>query len=362
MIEPVHLTDEQLSRYADRSLDPAALLAADDHLSACEVCRDRLLGARQAARIRDLRANLSGHLDYDQLAAFAEDTAPATVAAHLADCEMCRAEAEDLRRFRLEITTPQPTVIPMPARRRLWRLPLAAAVVLGCSITYWVTHHSPVKAPAIASVPAAAPHAPAEPSLSADEKQVLQLALDGRRLPSSPSLGRLESGHGALLGGASDSNGFAVREPAGTVVLDDRPQFSWNAAPGATAYVVSIFDREFRKVAESPAITSTTWRSEQPLARSSVYNWQVTAHTAEGNLRAPVPPAPEARFQIAPLETAEEIARARRDHAANHVLIAALCARAGALDDASRELDLLAASDPELASTLRQSLPAAWHR
>ena len=51
-----------------------------------------------------------------------------------------------------------------------------------------------------------------------------------------------------------------------------------------------------------------------------------------------------------------QIEDARRDHPANHLLLAVLMARAGALDDAERELDALASTDAATAQSLRLSL------
>ena len=73
-------------------------------------------------------------------------------------------------------------------------------------------------------------------------------------------------------------------------------------------------------------------------------------------MKAPVPPAPEARFQVVSAETAAEIDSARREHPANHLLLAVLYARAGALDDAAGEIESLAATDPAAAASLRASL------
>jgi hypothetical protein len=141
-------------------------------------------------------------------------------------------------------------------------------------------------------------------------------------------------------------------------VLDTRPVFRWQAVPGASKYVVAIFDDRFQKVAESSAVTAAEWTPEQPLARGRIYNWQVTAHIGARTLRSPVPPAPEARFQIAAVDTVAQIENARRDHPANHLLLAVLLAKAGALDESAQELDALAAVDPATAQSLRQSLQA----
>jgi hypothetical protein len=137
-------------------------------------------------------------------------------------------------------------------------------------------------------------------------------------------------------------------------VVSDRPLFRWQPSPGATHYVVAIFDEDFRRAAESPAVTATEWQPENPLPRTRVLNWQVTATGGGRTVRAPQPPAPEARFEIVSAASAAEIETARRDHPANHLLLAVLLSRAGAVDEAAHELDALAQTDPALADTLRQ--------
>jgi hypothetical protein len=122
--------------------------------------------------------------------------------------------------------------------------------------------------------------------------------------------------------------------------------------------VVAVFDERFQKIAESPAVSAAEWTPEQPLARGRVYNWQVTAHLGGKTLRAPAPPAPEARFLIAGSDVLRQVETARREHPGNHLLLAVWMARVGALDEASRELDALGVSDAAAAEALRQSLKA----
>jgi hypothetical protein len=123
-----------------------------------------------------------------------------------------------------------------------------------------------------------------------------------------------------------------------------------------------VFDENFERVVESPAVTATEWQPYRPLARGRIYNWQVTATIAGKTIHAPTPPAPEARFQVVAQESADRIEMARREHPTNHVLLAALYAKAGDVVNAGKELDQLAATDPPTAAALRQSLKQTWHR
>jgi hypothetical protein len=245
----------------------------------------------------------------------------------------------------------------MPVRKSPSRMPVwaaaAAGLILCAGIAFRVLHHEQpvVEAPPVAQV---AP--PAEPALAPDQQAAVQLALSTHTLQRAEVLDRLITKRGVLLGAPGEAKSFAVNAPLGTTVLQDRPVFRWDAVAGAGKYVVAVFDDRFQKVAESPALTATEWTPEQPLARGRIYNWQVTAHIGAKTLRSPVPPAPEARFQVADPEVAMQIENARRDHPGNHLLLAVLLAKAGALDDASQELDALAATDAATAKALRDSL------
>lgn len=361
MQQPSHPTEDQFVRYHARALAPAELLEVADHVAQCDACRDRLYIQEQAAvQLRALRADVSRHLEYEEIVAAAEGAAPASLERHLADCGLCRAEVDDLRNFRTGLKREAQAPIPMPvspAKPSRWRMAMAAALVLlaaGLSIRFPSPgHRSPQPAPVAASQQ---PPRPSEAPLTATESAAVETALAGHRLERSPVLDRVITRRGVLLGAAPAAASFDLIGPMGTAVISDRPLFRWSAAPGATGYVVAIFDENFAKVTASPALTGSEWQPDQPLRRGRVYNWQVTATIGGKSVNAPVPPAPEARFQVVTTEAAAEIEAAQREHPANHVLLAALYAKAGDLDDAARELDALSATDPATAAPLKESL------
>ena len=250
---------------------------------------------------------------------------------------------------------PRTTVIAMPVRKKATRVPawagIAAGLVLVAGLSFWSVRKHPSVPPQV-QVQTREP----EPPLGPGQQAAVQLALRSHKLERAPVLDRLIAKRGVLLGVPGEARTFEISGPMGTTVLDDRPTFRWQAVRGATEYVVSVFDEKFQKLIESPALTSAEWRPEQALPRGAIYNWQVTAKLGGVNLRAPQPPAPEARFEVASAADALSIDAARRDHPGNHLLLAVLMAKAGALDDAAREVDALAATDAPTAEALRQSL------
>jgi hypothetical protein len=356
-----HLTEEQFSRYQRRTLEPAELLDVDQHIAQCEECLARLWReSGSVPALRDLRSQLSEHLDYDQIVACAEGTSSTAWEQHLAECDLCRTEVSDLRQFRTELSTASQTakVIAMPARKTSWRLPayaaIAAGTVLVAGLSFWALRKQ--SQPIAPPVQTAKTLQPVEPALLPEQQAAVDLALATGKLGRAPVLGRLIAKRGVLLGAPAEARTFEIGSPMGTTVLSDRPAFRWQPVEGAKKYVVSVFDADFREVAESPALTSAVWQPEQSLARGRIYYWQVTATVGGSTLRAPMPPAPEARFQVVRDGEAVEIESARRDHPGNHLLLAVLMANAGALDDAAVELDALAATDAATAQTLRESL------
>lgn len=106
-----HLNEDRLERFRLRELPPEELLAADEHLSACEGCRLRLAGAAELRGMAGaLRADLAraageeAHLAYEQFEAYADGLLRGTelraVETHLADCATCAEEARDLLQLR----------------------------------------------------------------------------------------------------------------------------------------------------------------------------------------------------------------------------------------------------------------------
>jgi hypothetical protein len=106
-----HLSIEVMNGYARRALPPLDLLAADDHLEACGVCRERIsddAGLKEAIRsllqaLQPDEAQEAGHLSYEQLETHAEGglsrAEKEIVDAHLGWCELCAAEARDFAAF-----------------------------------------------------------------------------------------------------------------------------------------------------------------------------------------------------------------------------------------------------------------------
>lgn len=161
-----HLSTEEKGRYLERAMSPPELLAADDHLAACESCRRSLAeratpGASFQTLLSSYRAAPdSPHLTYEQLATYVDhesnEREREAIAGHLGACSQCREEVRDLFAFK-ESMAASPVQEAVPVReagraswslaafwQRIWhtnalRLAGSAAVLLlAVGLTLWL--------------------------------------------------------------------------------------------------------------------------------------------------------------------------------------------------------------------------------
>jgi hypothetical protein len=171
-------------------------------------------------------------------------------------------------------------------------------------------------------------------------------ALSNQRAPESPFLAGLNRRGSSLMGGPDEGQRFAIIEPAGKVLLTNRPTFKWTRFDGASGYVVEIYDAQFNLVSSSPTLTDVSWTPPQ-LTRGRVYSWQVKAISGGQEFIAPHPSAPQAKFRILDQAETTEIARARREYPSSHLLLGLLYARAGLVAEAEREFRALQNANPD---------------
>jgi anti-sigma factor RsiW len=441
-----HLSGQQIESWRRKTVPPAELLAIDDHLAACEACRSLLLAPEPQAAFAGLRAEMraaareeSEHLASELLAAYLDgelDEVDREIAeSHLALCEPCTEELQELRAFKALMSTypaaeyrpaPKPGLAGRLRGLRLFPavlLPLGtagAAAAAALAVFYvgvqplrdqvaservradrLVASNAQLQQDATAAADLrtrltrlegdaerarreaerlrkenerlkSAPPQPAPPPASQGGTQLalndggggllrdpqgrlvrtqplpasVQAAVEQQKLDTPVLMASLIGDRDIVRGGGDQ--GFAVTGPAGTVVLSDRPAFSWRAMPRATGYVVSVYDAELNRVAASGPITGTSWRPEQPLARGGVYQWEVTALRGQDEIgKAPSPPAPEAKFKVLEADRAAALREAQRVHAGSRLTLGILYAEAGLLDEAERELRGLRQANPD---------------
>lgn len=314
-----HLSDSEIDGFRRSSLDPARLLVAGEHITECSICRSRILPDNiLSAKLDHLQQEFMRHLTDEELAAWVDAGPvddPHFVEAHLERCSSCRQELADLHGFQQKLK---------PARRSLnrsatWGVLAAAAVLIIAVVAQ--------------RKPAAAPDAARTTPVDMRRPEV---AILPREVERAPILDQLFRPEGKLLGDDAQ-HAYHALSPVGIVTMSDRPQFRWEAIPGASDYVVGVYDKDFEKLVESPKIDSARWIPADPLPRGIRLSWQVTATVNGKPVRLPVPPAREAVFEVMSAETAKTINEARDLQHASPVELGLLYARAGALEDAEAE-------------------------
>ncbi len=391
----MHLTEKQLSEYANRTRSPAELLCVDDHLANCADCCKKLSSVLQANSggngavnflIRELTATAEDfHLSFAQIAAYVDQQLGAperqVITDHLHLCHTCQSEIEDLQAFQQTLAqslsgTPKPTGKPKwwetvktlrPGARWFWPAAAAVGLVLVAFVFYGrkppapIASQSPIAPTAIVTPTTSnsPPNSPAplptpSPAAPLAEERAVQMALATGRLEIPAEVKSLRAKGGNLLSGKPGEAAFAVVAPQGVMIESDQPRLQWSSLSGAKQYVVTITDQSFNEVARSQSLTTTNW-IPQKLERGRAYQWQVTATTAEGKeLTAPSPAAPEARFKVISNDALSTVRRARQRYAASHLELGVIYARAGLLADAEQEFKVASNQSPLARRLLEQ--------
>ena len=180
--------------------------------------------------------------------------------------------------------------------------------------------------------------------LPANYRNLVTKALSTQRIEKSSQLQGLTRPPSSLMSSDNQKDQFSVLEPAGSVLLTDKPAFRWSTLDGATGYVVEVYDAQFNLVTSSPQLSNPSWTTTLP--RGIVYSWQVKAIKDGQEITSPRPPAPQAKFRVLDQTKANELARAKRAYSSSHLTLALLYAEAGLLKEAEQELRLVRRSNP----------------
>ena len=404
-----HLTQKQIEDFSQHRLGAAELLALGDHVAECEGCRLRVEtgmngdAAFFAMHGETFGEEVSQHLTADQMAEYVDKHLSREsfqmVNDHLAGCEQCLLQVEDLRAFRNEIAPSldreyKPIPVPAAAAKESWLsrfgflfrvspIPAfggAALAVLLLAVIAWLVWRTPKESEpqiVVAPTPISQPSPSSEPAppqpqpvtvvaqlndggrvLSLDQegklsgaddlppayKNLVTKALSTQRIDKSPQLQGLTRPPSSLMSTDSQKDQFSVLEPAGSVLLTDKPAFRWSTLDGATGYVVEVYDEQFNLVTSSPQLSNPSWTT--PLPRGKVYSWQVKAIKDGQEITSPRPPAPQAKFRVVDQAKANELAQAKRAYGSSHLTLALLYADAGLLKEAEQELRLLRRTNP----------------
>jgi hypothetical protein len=330
------------------------------------------LESKVARTVSSLEALLGGqepgHATYEELAALVDGTLDNVqeeiVRTHLDDCAMCAAELAALREV---AQPPRPVVVDHGAWGRTFWL-VAALLIVAIGIGSWlVTRPSPEPMPGQtpATVRNVVELRDAGGTIALDERGQVHgvagplagtaAALLQAPLLAPPAVLAAVRTVAPVLRGSHEQQ-LAVVAPAGRVVLEDRPQFSWSGARGS-ARVTVYEESSAKRVATSEAVRGGVWTPSAPLPRGVTLVWQV----ASGDELAPSADSGPARFRIVDAQAAARIGEARQT--GSHLLLGKAFADAGLRDDAEAELRQLVALNPQspVARSLLASV-ASWPR
>ena len=198
--------------------------------------------------------------------------------------------------------------------------------------------------------------------LPAAYEGLVRAALTSGQVEISHAARELVGKRETLMGGRDTLNSFSLVSPVGEVVASRTPAFRWSPLPGATSYVVAIFDSNLNQVDASPPLPKPGWAAQKFLRRGAVYTWQVTAMKGANEIIiSPGAGRSDAKFRVLDVTQYEELASAERTYKGSHLLMGLLYARAGLLDDARREFTALQKANPDssVAKELLRSVRAA---
>ncbi|MFL6279668.1 MAG: hypothetical protein ACJ731_06130 [Vicinamibacterales bacterium] len=341
-----------MDRLRDGSLPPALVAAVGGHAATCESCGRAVREVFPVHRMaRDLRTQFDAgheaeHLSDDELMACADGRSRND--AHLQECDVCRAEVDELLRFKSQLRP-----------RRQW-LPYAiAASIAAIALTVSLFNRAPdtpTTPPRVATSsnvvrPSPAPLVVAT-GYGRPQWDAWVADVKARRaFPLPAIIAELRPRESQLRGGAEEDD--LQLSPDHEVVASTRPQFRWDDRQGATYDVIL---RDGDEIVESGPLTDPRWRPLHDLSRGHEYQWQVEMTIGGVHSIYPKTPAPPARFRVLEQSALDEIEEARKRYPEDALLQAVILARHGLRDEALAAVDRLERSDTALAASLRDSL------
>jgi hypothetical protein len=348
-----HVTDLEIERYREHRLPAGDLMVFSDHIAECDDCRRRLATAvdvrrLQGAAIREWEDE-ADHVPETDVQAYVDRTLVPSrqleVARHLEVCAACAAEIRDLQAF---------AASDGGVRRARWPvytgLAVAAGLLLAIAASYLVPwtgstdHRIALSDLGGTIVLDARGRIDGLDGFSDEDRTTVSDTLRTGRIELPPTIAALKGQRGTLLG-EPDTTTLRLIAPVATAVIEDRPTLRWTGISGAVSYQITLRDLSSGETTSSPSLPATEWQPAAPLARGRTYVWQVVANVGRAEIVAPRPPAPPVMFSVLDAATASSLGRLGTSHLARGILYA----RAGALDDAERELAALAAQNPDSA-------------
>lgn len=350
--EAFHLSNAEVRRYANGSVDQADRLIAESHLENCDQCNVAVQSLIASPLVESVAASPS-HTEIEAqtfapawTAAFqftpARAVAGVLVVAGLVLAfvvwQRWHARAVDQTAQKTSSEAPSNTTgsgSPMPTQTEATKEPTPDQVAVAASLEdngRKIQLDSKGILVGLEELPEAS-------------RSLVRSVLTAKNLSKPEGLDDLTAPSITLMDPTAGENTFGLLGPSGTVIATDHPNLRWQALPGATSYTVSVFDADFNLVTRSAPQTARQWKSAK-LQRGMIYSWEVVAVRNGQEVRSPVAPAPKAQFKILEAEKLRELTNLKRHSPISHLALGLTYARFGLLAEAEGQLRILARENP----------------
>jgi cell division protein FtsB len=380
-----HLSSEQIELYRSRRCNSEELFAFSKHIAECSECTRKCLSGNDLKTIYSaLKSNIEipeeefEHPAYEAIEDYVDGKADAIEAqildVHLADCAQCGTIERGLRQIRSDLLTPSH----IRTLQSVWPTTLLKAAVFVLAslllivIASWIPLRSRTKTLESQLSSLKNENASLKKTsndlrsqlkeqndgshqLSTSQQNMIARALSTRTLVFPNSLNDLIGSRGQLMG-TSNEQQFQLLRPVGTRVELDKPVFEWTSIAGAENYRVSVFDVNFKSIANSPPLNQTQWNFPGQLKRGQQYLWQVVAIKKGQEIKSPVPPNPPAMFEVITEPEFKQLETLFENDRIPHLTRGILFANYGLLDRAKQEFLLARNQTPWDASSADQFL------
>jgi len=256
-----HVTRADIEKFSRRELAPPDILRVARHLGECADCATR---ARELVTADDVEDAFG----FDEIAH--PDVEP-ELAAYLRS---------------------QPAELPRRSPRTAFIATALAAAAAAVFVTIALLNRSPAPAPVpshpIARRPIAITPAPTTGYGRSDWDDAVGDAVRSHGIAAPSILRDVRESPDVLRGAGAAADAVKVSlSPAGVVIDDTTPRFTWTAFKGAK-YVVEVFAGEIPVTSSGP-LASNEWMPPKPLKRGKTYTWQVAVRRGETSTIVPCP-------------------------------------------------------------------------
>jgi hypothetical protein len=335
--EPFHLSNAEVRRYTNGSIDQADRVIFESHLDICDQCAEavQLLAASSPAES-------AAQQSYAAWRAFRFTPARAAAGVLVVACLVlafvvwqrwhARSDDQTVQKNGTQTTSSTPdSGSPTPAQAEAPKGPTSDRLAVALSLEdngRKVQLDNSGKLIGLEELPEAS-------------RSLVRSVLANKTLSKPDVLDQLTAPSITLMDPNGRENTFGLLGPSGTVIATDRPNLRWQALAGATSYTVSVFDADFNLVTHSTPQTATQWTAPA-LRRGMVYSWEVVAVRDGQEVRSPVAPAPRAQFKILEAEKLLELTNLKKHKPISHLTLGLTFARFGLLVEAEGQLQILA--------------------